>query len=473
MTIPVNKYVEIDTQYKSTKTLNKSLSLRIFTENEDMPSGTTVELNSLEAVGVLFGIASIEYRKSARYFNFATLQGKSPSIISFYNSSKVATEPFSLGSQVANDYITEIKKVTAGSITIDFGTEQVLTGLDFSTVTDTDSIIAIISATMTGVTLTFDDINRRFKFSSDTAGVGVANVITGTSGLILAMGLSTQLLSQGSNLDTISGILNKSEANNDNFSSFTVLNATSDEDIEACSVFANGSNSLYMYSVTVTTDSPTFLDNIKDGGGTVVNYDDINEDTEIIPCAVLASTDFTANNGVERYMFVNVSGMPAVVTDDKYISLDSKNINYYGQTSKSGEKYSFYQDGKITGDAKFIEIYSGELFVKDDLQGKLLQLLLNTRRFPASQIGESLVRNTIIASASGYLISGIIEPRELTNQEEIELEANVGKTIVEQVKSNGYGVQTSVNGTTIEYLFVYLTFVGVRKIKGTHIVQGV
>ena len=473
MSIPVNKYVDISTQYTSTRAINKSLSMRIYTDSENMPSGTVLEVSSLTQVGGMFDTASDDYKKASRYFNFTTLQGKSPSLLSFYKYDAVDASAFVMGSPIASDIVTQLHAITAGSLTLNFGAEKVLSDLDFSAVADIASAIAIIQAKWVTGTISLDPVLNKIKFTLTATGETATTAISGTGALITALGLDAQVISQGAVASTVGVTLQTATNMNDNYASFVFPSLTEDSEIIECSVFANASNSAYLFSVDVTSLEPTFLSQIAQSEGTVVNYDTLSENTCVIPCAVLASTDFTANDGSERYMFVIVAGMPATVTDSTYLELDSNNINYYGQTSKSGTKYSFYQDGVISGNAKYIEIYAGEMFVKDDLQGKLLQLLLNTRRLPASPIGTNLVLNTIIGSVQDYLSSGIIEPRTLTSKESISILASYSQKVLDEVTSNGYSVIISIDGTTINYTLVYLSFAGVRSIVGSHNVVGV
>jgi hypothetical protein len=80
------------------------------------------------------------------------------------------------------DVVDAFDSVTAGAVTvtIDGGTPQAITGLNFSTITTTAGIIDILNAATTGAIWSFDENEYRFKLTSNS--LGAASTVAVTNG---------------------------------------------------------------------------------------------------------------------------------------------------------------------------------------------------------------------------------------------------------------------------------------------------
>lgn len=470
------KYVDVVTNYISFGGASRSYHARIFSQNAVLQTKNVTQFLNLVDVGDFFGTSSLEYLQAQRYFTYTSPVGRSPQLIEFYKYSPSGANAFVFGNGLTNTNLTAIQAITNGSLTLTFnGVLDELTALDFSPALTWQQVATILQTawTVQKGTVTFNIDRQALVFTTSTSGVSTVIAPTGDIAIISNLGLVLPIISFGSAIETITECFSSSIDLSDNFGGFTFNGLIIDTDIVEASALANSPRADYLYSFEQTTNAFTIMDLIQGNEGTCANFDNLQQNTSICPLAIFASTDYTVENGIQGFMFRTFSGMIPVVSETTTaLELDAKKVNYYGTTSRSGARFSFYQNGFTTGEATYLEVYTGSIHVKQTIVQALIELEISSMLIPIGIEGESIVTSVISSKCADFSSVGIIKSRVLTNGEESTIISNYGKQALDEIKNIGYSVQATTQGTTIKYTLIYLSVVGVRKIEGSHTVIG-
>lgn len=470
-------YVDIITNYKGNTSKQRSYHARIFAQNAILPTNSVIPFYNLASVGEFFGTASLEYLQAQRYFAYVSPVGKSPNLMEFFKYSPAGANAFIFSDSLTNKNLAEIQAISNGSLTLSFnGVATELTALNFTGALTWEHVATILQTAWTVAkgNIVFNAVRNSLVITTATEGISTIEGIAGDASLLLNLGLITPILSLGSGIQTITQCFNSSVSISDSFGGYTFNGISLDENIIEASDLANSPRADYLYSFELTTDTFEVLELIKTNEGTCPNFDNLEQNTSICPLAIFASTDYTAENGVQGYMFRVFAGMvPVVSGDTKAIELNNKKVNFYGITSRNGYRFMFYQNGFCTGTAQYLEVYTGSIHLKQVIVQALLDLEIQSMLLPVGPEGEGIVRGLVSAKASTATTVGIIKGRNLSEEEENSIVTDFGSDCLSALRSSAYWIKTESVGTTIKYILVYISVVGVRKIEGTHTVTGV
>ena len=130
------------------------------------------QYTSLDAVAAEFGTSAPEYFAAALYFG----QTPQPALAYIGKWARV-NEPGALKAGIlstAQQAMANFTAITTGAfnITIDGGAEQELTGIDFSAELNLNGVAEVLDLAIAGASCVWDDTNKRFVITSDTAGEG-------------------------------------------------------------------------------------------------------------------------------------------------------------------------------------------------------------------------------------------------------------------------------------------------------------
>lgn len=487
MAINLNRYVDITSAVAGAAIASqRQLIARLFTDNDLLPPQTYIEFTSAAAVGTYFGTTSEEYKRALFYFSYVSKNSTAPQKISYARWVSAAIAPMIFGIS-STQALATYTAITSGSIGITIGsTAHVFSGLDFSTATSlggpSPSVASILQAAIraetgtmwTAATVTFNSSVGAFDFVGGDQIAATISVQPGLTGTNLAPILkwlpaatysngtftAGAIMASGSLAETITQTLDISVGLSNNFGSFLFMPVTPltlAQNVEA-GVWSNAQNVSYMFMVPVISanansgawlaPSPAGLEGIGSVGVTLSNFSD--QYIEMLPMAIQAATDYTANNSVQNYEFQQIAGVTAGVTDDTTAdAMDALSVNYYGQTQTAGQFIAFYQQGLLQGqatDPTDMGVFSNEAWLKDAAQTALMNLLLALAEIPANAQGRSQILGTLQTVINQALNNGTISVgKTLTSSQIVAIgQITNDPNAWQSVQANGYWVDVTI-----------------------------
>lgn len=504
MPISQRKYVDITSGIGgASAAARKDLILRLFTTNPLFPVNQVLEFNSVEEIGAfLGGSSSVDYKIASAYLGWVSKVATKARKISFMRYSKDAVAPFIRSTQNLPTVAT-FNTIANGSIKVTMGgVTASLTGLDFTSASTYADVANVLQTAIQGYTAggeLFTSATIQYLPTPAcfilTGGVeGNAEIAyceaTGSGTDVSAMfgfGVAqSPVLSNGFNEATITDVLNETIQVSNNFASFAFVNETLTESIiEEIGSWCDAQNFQYMFVGDVSPNNYVVLAPVAaKHSGVCINYNPYSGNQNylpayLMPASILAATDYTKLNGTVNYMYQQFDNQEvAVSTDAMAKTLDDLNINYNGQTQKSGAKIEFYQDGFMANGTD-ITVYANEIWLKDAMATEILNLEIGLNKIPANETGLALVEGILQAVIEEAKTNGTISlGKELTNTQKAYITQLTGDNEAWKVIYNlGFILsvelsQTVTNGTTryiAEYTLIYSKGDVIRKVEGNHI----
>ena len=498
MTISQRRYVDITSGVGAgAPVARRELILRLFTTSDDQPTDSVVEFTSAADVGEYYGTGSPEFRRAAFYFGFTSKTTTRPKRISFGRWAKEAEAARIYATSAAT--VAALNAITAGSFVATIGTStQTVTALDFSSDTTFSEIAAEIQVRirmLTGsqfasATVTYNAIRNRFEFvSGETGAAPIAVTAATTNDASVMIGINPDSegvqFSAGADAQTVTEVLTRSAEISNNFGSFAFVETLTAEQITEAATWNDAENVLYQYHVGVLpADSEAVsaaLIGLSGTGITLLNAS-LDEFPELLPSAILASTDYSRRAGVMNYMFNSASLTPSVTTNAAADLYDSQRVNYYGETQTAGQLRRFYQRGVLTGtaaDPVDMNVYANEQWLKDDAAANILALLLGQPRVSANQNGRGQVLSILQGTVNRALFNGSISVGSpINDQQRIFITEQAGDELAyQQVQTSGYWIDADIESFTtsdsrtefrVDYQLIYAKDNAIRKVEGTH-----
>lgn len=498
MPISFDRYIAITSGVGGAAVAERELIARLFTTSEELATGTIQEFSSAAQVGTKFGTSGDEYKRAAFYFGHITKSIEQAKKISFARWADAATEPIVFG--IKSTYsLSSFTGVSNGSFDVTLGGDTYsITGLDFTGDASLSAVAATIEAgiqaadvaTMwANATFVYNATEGRFELRGGDTGAAAVNIEPTGSGtdIIPLIGFGTgAMLSNGSDVQTITDLLADSTALNDNFGSFGFVEAlTQDEIVEASEWNASTQGPDYQFHTPVSAANLAALSALTIGNrGTGITVDPAvtDEFPEMLPMALLAATDFDRPNSAKNYMFQQADLTASVTDDSTADTYDALRGNYIGQTQTAGQEISFYQRGYLCGgetDAVDMGVYANEQWLRASVKSKLMNLLLTVERIPANAPGAAQAVGVIQETIELGLTNGTIMPgKTLSAVQKLYVTNVTGDALAwYQVQNLGYWIKAEIEEEVVNdvteyhlvYTLVYAKGDSVRKVEGRHI----
>ena len=500
MPIPQSKYVNITSGIGGqSAAARKDLILRLFTTNALFPVNTVLEFSTSSEIADLAGSTSDEAKFASAYLSWVSKQVNSPRKISIMGYSLSATAPF-IRSTAKLATVAQFKEVTSGGMTLSMGgTSYALSGVDFSSATTYADIASTLQTAVRGntsggtlwtsATVSFNSTVNSLILTGGATGeaviVAATSPASGTDISTLCGWNSTKnpILSNGTDADNLADVLNKTIELSNNFATYAFVNGSlSADDIDVIGTFNDEQNYQYMFCGDVTASNySTIIEAAKAHSGMAINYQPLSGvlPAYLMPATILAATNYDKVNGTVNYMYQQFPSQAITVdTNSLANTLDNLNINYNGQTQKSGSNIEFYQDGFLA-DGTDIAVYANEIWLKDAMATEIINLEVAVDKIPANYDGIALVEGILQGPIGEALNNGVISVgKDLTNTQKAYITQLTGDdTAWQKVQLNGYILQVELtqkvtNGTTryiAEYSLIYSKGDSIRKVEGRHI----
>lgn len=499
MTISIKRYVEITSGVAADAGVaQRELIGRLFTPNPLAPIDSILEFESADEVGDYFGTTSEEYDRAVFYFGYISKNITAPQKLSFVRWAESAVAATIYGDP-GSYLLATFTAISNGDFTMTLGASTFhMTAIDFSAAVSLAGVASVLQtkiraqsgggAAWTSATVTYDATRASFNFVAGATGANVISLEAGSTVDVLApLGWATGsgvILSDGSAAQTVSDILADSTEASDNFGSFTFIdsNFTQDQIVEAAE-WNDTQNNMFMFCPRVTAATAAAVSaavfTLSGVGLTLAPLSD--EYPEMAPMMQLAATDYTRRNSTINYMFKDFDLSPSVTTNADANTYDDLRVNYYGQTQSAGQNLSFYQRGYLMGgstDAKDMNTYANEQWLKSASTASLMSLLLAQAKVSANRQGQSQILAVLQSVIDLALLNGTISVGKILNvQQKLFISNTTGDPEAwRQVQNIGYWVGVTFQEVVVDsstqykaiYTLIYAKDDVIRKIEGTH-----
>jgi hypothetical protein len=492
--ISFRKYIDITSGVGAGAVVNRrELIGRLFTINPLLPTKTFAEFTEASEVSDYFGVSSEEYLRALWYFSFISKNITRPKKISFARWTNEDVAPEIYGARFTTT-LSQFQAITAGAFALTLGgTTNQITGLNFSAAGSLAAVAALIedaiqakSGTMwTAATVTYDATRGAFNLVGGQEVAAAVAVAAPASGVDIrgAIGWTdSAIYSDGALTETITDVLTESAQASNNFGSFLFMpSLTQDELVEAAAWnSAAEQNTKFIDSCRVTSSNAAAI------SAALANYAGVGmtlaplstEYPEQMPMVTFAATDYSQRNSTQNYMYQQANLTPSVQTTVDSDTYDDLRVNYYGRTQTAGQLIDFYQRGVLTGlpvNARDMNTYANEIWLKDAAGAALMQLLLALPKISANQKGRGQILTTLQSIIDEALNNGTISVgKTLSTTQKLYISEITGDQFAwYQVQNIGYWVDCEIvledDEYVARYTLVYSKDDTIRKVEGTHV----
>lgn len=496
MAIPIRRYVNIISGVGGgVGVRQRDLILRLFTDSAFISPGTVIEASDAANVGRLFGIGSPEYKRAVQYFSFVNPAISSPRAISFASYRSAAGPSKVIGGNDSK-VLAQFTSAAPGTLTLSLnGVESTTASINLASATSLADVattvqtaIVALAGDYVGATVDYG-VTGPNRFTVTLANVGDAGVKLsfGVSSLAILMELveSAGAINIQSNAAmTPLEALQQSEQVSNNMGSFAFVPALTLDQVVDVATYNNSLNFMYQYHAAVSAaDASAWASALETIGGVGLTLEKAGEFPELAGPSILASIRYDRRNSVLGYMYRQLPGLTATVTDETKANIyDALRVNYVGETSTAGQNIQFFQRGNLMGTgtaATDMGVFGNEQWLKDLALTRLLSLQLSMPILSADDEGRGYVETILQGVVDAALFNGVISVgKDLTDVQKVYITNQTGNPDAWQaVQSLGYYVDTQITtevtpaGVTeyiISYQIIYAKKDQVRRIDGFH-----
>lgn len=424
----------------------------ILTDSLLIPSGSVREFNIDTEVSSLLGSSSREFLAAQDYFKGYENSSVTPGLLLMSRIQTTAAAGYLMSGSLKGVPLTTLKALPSGTFTITVdGTQQTSQAVDLSAATSQSNIATLLTAALTGVTVTWNATANVFIFTSSTTGatsnVSYASATDLTNGLKLTAATGA-ILSEGNAVTSLTDTMDNIIDQNQNWVGFSsVVDLDDAERLELCA-WTDSKNQRYAYAMhdnnadaLVANSSTAFYPNqVEPAGyrGIFPVYGDYRRAVTLL--SYFASLNFDATQGRVSYKFRSFSGLtPDVTTLSAARALESNGYNYYGSYSQNKTAGNYAAPGNISGDFLWADSFIGQVAMNADLIAAFYALFSNNQSYSYNAQGYASVQAAVIDVANKYINFGSIQKGVTLDNSQTKLVANVvGKDISSVLYSDGW-----------------------------------
>lgn len=480
MTIPASQLVDITPRVIGGGLSGLAFVGTFLSKSTRLPANIAVPFYSQKAVGEYFGTNSTEYELAGNYFVADSNSSKKPDVLWFFRKLDSAVAAFLRGSSNPAT-LDELKAITSGTLNITVnGTTKALTGLDFSAQTSFSGVASVVQTALSGATCSWDANFNAFVITSPTT--GDTSTLTFASGTAaVAMGLDSGTLSQGSASKTLTETMEACVSSNSNFWSFMpVFDEDASEALELAS-WCNNQTVRFMYVMVDKTNAGLTPNNTACLAYQVADYYGVCPvyNTKAIGAMTMgigAAINPAQLNGRKTWAYKQQNGLEYTVNKETDAPILLANgYNFYGNYATASNQFKLYQNGQISGDAKWLDTYYGQVFIRDGLQNAWINALMLNNTIPYNQSGYGVLRAAAMDTINTAVNAGFIRQGvSLSEIQKATVNSEAGLDISGALETQGWYLQIldpttqvrSERGTPVVN-FWYMDGGSVQRIQGT------
>lgn len=344
--------------------------------------------------------------------------------------------------------------VTAGTVITGLGTGTGGTGTYLVSISQTASSTTL---TMGSVLVTYDSQAGAFVITSGMASSASSiTFATGTASAALLLTAATgAVLSQGANIATPGAFMSNLVTFTQNWAAFLPIFTTSVAEKTAFAQWTNSTNDRFAYVMADTDVSPaTTVPATASAGyaiiqanysGTIPIWETAGGMKGSFILGVIASIDLNQTNGRITLAFKGQTGLTPDVTDlTTYNNLIANGYNCYASFSTAAQNFQFFTPGSITGPFVWADSYVNQIWLTNQLQLALMELLVTSNSIPYNAAGYSLIHAACNDPINQGLTNGVIRAGVTLSAAQVaEINAAAGANVAPTVQSRGWYLQVS------------------------------
>lgn len=487
MTIPASQLVDITPRVIGGGLSGLAFVGTMLSKNAALPTATAVPFYSQSAVGEYFGTNSDEYKLAGNYFIADSNSSRKPDVLWFYKQSDAAEKAWLRGT--APQPLADLQDVTDGSfaITVD-GTVLDAVGLDFSSAISYADVATIIEGALSGITCNWDSNFGALVIKSSTSGeestisyAGPSDASGAGTDVSGMLGLTGGTLSQGGDAKTLTETMEGVVNSNSNFWSFMpVWQETSTEALELAT-WCNNQGVRFMYAMVDASNDGLTPNNaaclakqVADFFGVAPIYN--TKELGAMTMGIGAALNPAQLNGRKTWAYKQQSGLAYTVDKETAAPvLLANGYNFYGDYATASNQFKLFQNGQISGNAKWLDTYYGQVFIRDGLQNSWINALMMANTVPYNQSGYGILRAAAMdvintAVNAGFIRQGV----SLSESQKATVQSEAGLDISGTLQTQGWYLQILDPDTTVRaergtpiVNFWYMDGGSVQRIQGT------
>lgn len=462
MTIPASQLVDITPRVIGGGLSGLAFVGTFLSKNSSLPASTAVPFYNLSSVGEYFGTASDEYKLASNYFLADSNSSKKPDVLWFYRKIDSASSAFlrGLGNPAKLD---DLKAVTNGSFKITVnGTAITCSSLNFSALTSFSGVAGAIQTalqtTLASTTCTWDANFQAFVIASPTTGststITFAEPAASGTDISGLLGLTSGTISQGSDAKTLEECLNDCVNSNSNFWSFMPVWQESSSDALDIAEWCNSQGVRFLYVMVDTANDGLTANNLACLGKQVADYIGVCPvyNTKALGAMMMgvgASIDVSRLNSRKTWAYRQQNGLAYTVDNGTYaLNLIGNGYNFYGDYATASNQFKLLQNGQVSGNAKWIDTYFGQVYIRDGLQNAWINALMLNNTVPYNESGYGILRSAAMDIINSALNAGFIRQGvSLSEIQKATVEQEAGLDISGALETQGWYLQI-LNPTT-------------------------
>lgn len=455
MTIPASQLVDITPRVIGGGLSGIEFVGTILSKNSRLPTGVAVPFINQKAVGEYFGTGSNEYKLAGNYFLADSNASKKPNTLWFYRFAESATSAFLRGIEAPK--LDTLKGITNGAFKITVnGTAITCSSLDFSSATSYSDVASAIqtklASGLASTTCTWDSQAKAFVITSPTTGdestITFAEAPASGTDISGVLGLTSGTLSQGSAAKTLTDCMSDCVNSNSNFWSFMPLwDETSTEATELAE-WCNNQGVRFLYVMVdksadakVANSTACLAYQFRDYIGVCPVYN--TKELGAMIMGIGGALDPTRLNGRKTWAFKAQNGL--AFTCDKETEapiLLANGYNFYGDYATASEEFKLLQNGQCTGNARWLDTYYGQIYLKDGLQNAWLNVLMMNNTIPYNEAGYGILRAASLDPINAAVNAGFIRQGvKLSESQKATVESEAGLDISGTLETQGWYLQ--------------------------------
>lgn len=344
--------------------------------------------------------------------------------------------------------------VTAGTKIVSLGTG---TGGAGTYNVDTAQAVAAGVISAGPLVVTYDTVSSGFKVAGGTPGVdGTIDFPIGAIATALSLTAATGAqLSQGADAATPGAAMAAIVAFTQNFASFTTSFRPGVDDMVDFAEWASGTNNRYLYvmhdnNIVATTDTPAASAGAQiiaaSLSGTMPIYDPTNGPAiAAFIMGMIASIDFSRVEGRTNLALRTQAGLVPGVTNEGIASqLIANGYNFYGRYATAKAPFVFFYPGSVTGPFAWGDSFINEIWLSNNFQLSLMNLLTTVRSIPYNAAGYALIEEQLSGPIEDALAFGAIRAGvTLSAEQKLAVNTQAGKPIDVILSQRGWYLQVS------------------------------
>jgi hypothetical protein len=484
VTIPASRIVRINPGVVNAGGAGLVFNCLFLTESLLMPTGNVLSFASVTAVQNFFGISSPEAAAAAIYFLGYQGASLNPSAMLFASYSAANRAAFLNSGSFAGVTLAQLHAITPGTLTISVdGTPITSSSIDLSGATSFTNAASLILAAFTtpGFTVAWSATTNKFVFTNTVT--GASSTLSFATGGIAAALLLTQatgaLLSQGVVADTPAVAMANAVARSQNWASMVTLFEPDLATKEAFAIWFNAQNNAYLWlawdsdtqaSVQGATEpfgvvalaakyngvaciggDPAVLTDPKVNIPAGTTLAQLVENVAIFVAGAIASINFLQTNGRVTLAFLQQSGLfPTCANDQTSQNLIDNGYSFYGAFATRNQGFVFFYDSNMPGEFPWIDSLVGSIWMEDQFQLTLMQLLTSVGSVAYNASGYGLIRAALVSGpiAAALNFGAIRIGVSLSSVQIDQINQQAGQVVDQIISTQGYYLQILDPGAT-------------------------